>query len=346
MEKYHFNILINKQYHNAGTKAVADAKDILLKNGYLNIEISFIKSLYLMPYNLLKLTFKLTKYFLAIKPASLVVVQYPLLGINKYFSKYIKFLNKKGCKVACIIHDIDSIRSKDNASKIKKEINTLLAYDAVIAHNVSMSKWLRDNGYLGEIIVLELFDYLSSGKTVVNNTNLADVVFAGNLGRCVFLKDINKIKAPAINLYGPGLNTEVINNSLNIKWLGSFSPEQIINELSGKFGLVWDGVSINESTGLMGDYMRFNSPHKVSLYLACGMPVIVPESAAIAPIILNKGIGFTVNNLTELQQKISEISENEYLEMKTKAEAVGALLRTGNSLEQALKQLELLDMPK
>ena len=48
------------------------------------------------------------------------------------------------------------------------------------------------------------------------------------------------------------------------------------------FGLVWDGTSLDGCNGRYGEYLKFNNPHKTSLYLSCGIPVIIWKEAALA----------------------------------------------------------------
>ena len=55
--------------------------------------------------------------------------------------------------------------------------------------------------------------------------------------------------------------------------------------LFGSFGLVWDGMSSETCKGSFGEYLRINNPHKTSLYLASGIPVIIWSKAALAEFI-------------------------------------------------------------
>lgn len=294
-----------------------------------------------MPFNLIRLIGMLFYYSTKIKPGSLVLAQYPLLGINKFAGLFLRSLRKKKCKVACIIHDIDSIRSLDNAEKIKNEIRILSNYEAVIAHNGSMADWLKSNGYTGQIVVIALFDYLvQKGSVPTNNFNSADVVFAGNLGRCGFLKDLKKLEEISFGIYGPGLITEAIKDADNVKWKGVFTPEEIVNVLEGRFGLIWDGTSFETCTGVMGEYLKYNTPHKVSLYLTCGIPVIVPATAAIAGYIKSNNLGITVNSLTELKDKLAILTEPAYQEMRANAIRFRSLLIRGDFLSKAVNRLE------
>ena len=342
MEKYHFNIrLDNVRYKHAGSKAVEDCRQILVNNGFTDLEISFLKKAYLLPFNLIRLIGMLFYYRIKIKPGSLLIAQYPLLGINKFIGPFLRSLRRKKCKVACIIHDLDSIRSLDNAEQIKNEIRILSNYDAVIAHNGSMADWLKSNGYGGKIVEIELFDYLVQKNIVpTNNFNDPDVVFAGNLARCGFLRDLKKLRDVSFGIYGPGFIPELIKDADNVKWKGVFSPEEIVNIIEGRFGLIWDGTSIETCTGVMGEYLKYNTPHKVSLYLTCGIPVIVPQTAAIAAYIKSKNLGISVNSLTELKDKLSLLTEPAYQEMRLNAIKFRSLLIQGNFLSKAVGRLE------
>lgn len=344
MHRYHFNVKIDRKYNNAGSKATEDCKSILLKTGSKDLEISFIKVWYLMPFNLIKLLLTLACYLVTIHPRSLFVVQYPLQGINPYFKYYIKLLKRKGCFVACIIHDLDSIRSVYDKRKIDNEIEALFAYDAIISHNTVMTEWLQCNGYKGFISEIFLFDYLlQKGINKVDKTGneKQQIAFAGNLGRGNFLPQLSKLKTRfCLNLYGSGLNKEVLDNNSNIRWLGTFSPTEIVNEISGDFGLVWDGESVEDLEGLMGEYLKYNTPHKTSLYLTAGLPVIVPKKAAIAEYVETNNIGICVDNLIEISERVAEVEDGMYRKMKENVRLTGEKLQKGYYLSKALSRIE------
>ena len=44
----------------------------------------------------------------------------------------------------------------------------------------------------------------------------------------------------------------------------------------------------NEAMDVVKDYLRINNPHKTSLYLACGIPIITWNKAAIAQYVRKK----------------------------------------------------------
>ncbi|MDB5245622.1 MAG: beta,6-galactofuranosyltransferase, partial [Segetibacter sp.] len=341
MNKYHFNININDRSNTSGTKAQDDCKGVLQRNGYRNIEIGFIKSTFLLPFNLAKLFLTLIYYIFTIPCQSLIMVQYPLKGINRFFKYFIRLLRIKDCKFFCIIHDLESIRRKPGKVEVKKEIEAVLAYDAVISHNTSMSNWLTENGYTKHIEEIVLFDYLiednKQGKHIseFDNENIA-VAFAGNLNKADFITDLSNASFSFnINLYGPLKSMQAFKNK-KIVWHGSFSPEVIVEELEGHFGLIWDGDSTDHISGSMGNYLKYNTPHKTSLYLVAGLPVIIPENAAIADFVRTNNVGFCIKNLAAISKVTGEISNDSYWEMKKIELLMRDKLKNGWYLDQAL----------
>lgn len=123
-------------------------------------------------------------------------------------------------------------------------------------------------------------------------------------------------------------------------WHGSFKPEDLPSELKGDFGLVWDGTSAETCAGNTGEYLKYNNPHKTSLYLASGMPVIVWRQAAIADFVLENGVGIAVDSLYGLDHVIANISDEEYRTMCENVNRIGEKLRSGyyfmNALEKCL----------
>lgn len=291
----------------------------------------------------------LNKHLKEIENNSYVVVEWPIIN-NPSTNKMIKILKAKQCNVVLIIHDIGSLRFlKDE--EISTDINMFNKFDAVISHNKHMSRWLKDNGLKTKCIDLEIFDYVLPkqyhGKMINdNNKNLDNnkVVFAGNLGeyKSGFLykiknEDLNNVE---LKLYGPNVEKDKLDDS--IKHYGSFGPEEITVNLNGSYGLLWDGESVETCAGELGEYLKYNNPHKVSLYIASRLPLIVWEKAAVAEYVKENNIGITVGSLNEISTKLSEVKN--YEEMKNNIEKLRTKLINGeymlNALNEAFKQIE------
>ena len=101
-------------------------------------------------------------------------------------------------------------------------------------------------------------------------------------------------------LYGINYDEQNI-TSLNVEYKGAFLPNEIPSKLEGSFGLVWDGDSTDGCNGASGDYIRYNNPHKLSLYISSCLPVIVWSQAAIADFVRQHNIGFCVDKLIDIR---------------------------------------------
>ena len=127
-----------------------------------------------------------------------------------------------------------------------------------------------------------------------------------------------------------------------ITYDGAFQADDLIDHMSGSYGLLWDGPSPDTCAGPYGSYMRVNTPHRISLFLACGIPVIVWDQSAMAPLVLEHGIGFAVSALGEIPAKRMEISAEQHSEMAKKAWLTGARLRRGENTASILEQIRQL----
>ena len=130
---------------------------------------------------------------------------------------------------------------------------------------------------------------------------------------------------------------------MNVEYKGSFKPNEIPYKLDGSFGLIWDGNSIDTCAGSVGEYMKYNNPHKLSLYIASGLPVIVWKQAAVAKFVEDNNIGFTVNSLKEIADQIDKLTEEDYknylVNIKKLQEKVCNGYFTNRALDEAEKYL-------
>ena len=92
----------------------------------------------------------------------------------------------------------------------------------------------------------------------------------------------------------------------NINYHGSFGVDEIPSKLTRGFGLVWDGDSLDGCRGQSGQYLRYNNPHKLSLYLSSGLPVVIWTGAAEAGFVREHGVGLCVDSLNDLEVQQEE----------------------------------------
>ena len=337
--KYQFCIRFeNTTTNTAATKAVLDCNEIFLQEGYKDYTLTVWDNAKKFRYYL-RLAKELTIFFTSIKRHSIVGIQYPLLSINNVFNVFIKLARLKGVRFFCVIHDLESLRTGGQDEKaVAKEISNLNYFDIIIVHNPLMHNWLRQNGLRREAISLQLFDYLSPRKAA--DTNVAftkTIAFAGNLSKSTFIYGLDKIADWQFNVYGPNFSDKKVNGG-NVRWQGEYGTSQIVSELAGAFGLIWDGSEIEKCDEILGNYLKYNNPHKFSLYIAAGLPVIAPADSAIGVFIRQHNIGLLVSSLYDLEN--IEVSAGEYAMMKSNVTALSNKVAGGYYFKSAISTAE------
>ena len=87
----------------------------------------------------------------------------------------------------------------------------------------------------------------------------------------------------------------------------------------------------------VGEYLRYNASHKLSLYLASGMPVIVWQESGVAAFVNKNHLGLTVNSLEELPERIGKLTENEKALISEGVGIMSEKIRHGEMLRNCLK---------
>lgn len=315
---------------DAGPKAKVDIENILRREYSANIQTVKLsedivnkKQLY---------TFRLKKAFFLLKnmfKTDILIIQAP-------FSKNAK-INIPANKKIVIIHDIEGLRTQ-NSSVLDSELSFYNSCDVIISHNEIMSKFLKENNVTTPIIDLEIFDYLFEGenKRLPFNINTPVIAYAGNLKKSPFIYSLDSSKMNfELNLYGVGIDKD-INSKILFK--GSFTPDDLPDNIKGDLGLVWDGAydSSDELENLK-KYTKYNNPHKLSCYIATGIPVIVWNKSAAAKFVKKYDIGYTINNIYEINNlDFSDYNKKLKNIEQIRSKIIGGYF-TKKALDQALK---------
>ena len=356
------NYFVNEKSINASSGKVASGKarqdinNILKKIGYTPINIhvagdtdaSREKMTFLKKMQSHYKVYKAWKRAIApFKAGDRIVLQYPVINHTLLMEKISKKLKNKNVKLILIIHDLSVLRfnldkkSKIRSYRIRFEENTMLKIaDYIISHNDIMSEYIYNSNYKGEIIPLTVFDYLID-KGVLDEIPIrrkeSPIIIAGNLAK---EKAGYAYALPGnycFNLYGIKYTGE--ENDM-ISYKGSFDADKLPYHLEGGFGLVWDGPDIDGCSGEYGNYLKYNNPHKVSLYLACGIPVIIWSKAAMSKFIKDNKVGIVIDSLSDIHNKLSSISAEEYNDMLKNTKIISARLRDGYYTKEALKKVD------
>lgn len=273
-----------------------------------------------------------------IENGSTLLVQVPFLNLaNRTHTNILNICSKKGVKVICFIHDINELRGTN--AENNQPFYELLSYaSAVISHNKKMTEHLITKGIQKKrIIDLEVFDYLLDTHEKVSKFR-KQIIIGGNLDveKVQYLKSINRIKGCKIVLYGP--NYSLRDEFNNIEYRGVVPADELPYKLDEGFGLVWDGDSIETCNGLFGNYLRYNNPHKLSMYLASGLPVIIWNQAAEASFVKENGLGITVESLLEMEDIFNNLTEIEYDEYERNVHKIRTKIISGCYAREALEK--------
>ena len=295
--------------NHAGSKARLDADKII---GEFCEELTHIE-IKSYPSKFAKLKDKVSPCYLSkLKKLTFTKGQKILLQYPFYFDRITNKILKKFAlqnETTLLLHDVDALRNFGKTS-VGEEINFLNSAKLLITHNEFMTAKLKELGVTTKTTELTLFDYLLTDIPDIKRNLGKTIAFPGNLQKSVFLRDeaMAKINA-AFHLYG-GENPDL--KAANLHYMGGFSPEVIPHKLTESFGLVWDGENVSTCAGSFGEYLRYNNPHKLSLYIAACLPVITWNEAAIAKFIKANNIGFCVDSLEEIPHKIESLTDEDY----------------------------------
>lgn len=332
-KKYFIQQYLQEEYLHGGVGGT-DAERILLAKGFEPVFFPFHHEFSLRA-KISRFWF-LIKTFFAIKKGDVVVFLFPVYAnMNRLL---LKWLRQKDTRLICYIADINGLKD-GNDELLKEEIEFFRQFSYFIVHNDKMKEWVhaRVSAHCKTASV-EFFDFLT--KPVNRQPGIShDIAFAGNLAKSSFLRDLHLLEAngPSLHfhLYGAGQDAEVLAQG-NVTYHGTEKPYELPGKLEGSFGLLWDGDNIDKPGGALGNYMRYISHHKLSLYIISGLPVIVPAFAASAPLIEKYEIGFAINSLFEIEERIKKLSPEMYRKMQLNMQPLAEKISRGECLGWAI----------
>lgn len=334
--KYFIQEHLHKEIFHGGIGNI-DAEKILLARQFQPILFPYMDN-FSWKAKLARIT-HLRKVSRSIGPGAVVVFQFPLYArVHKMLARMLA--KRKDVRVICLIADINGLKD-GNDRLLDKEIKELKRYHHFIVHNEKMRQWLGRSIGQRQYAQLEFFDFLAPVPDT-RRVKAKSVVFAGNLEKSGFLSNLKLWQSACpgvqLDLYGMGYSSgnPVLNN---VSLRGCLEPYSLPAVLDNSFGLIWDGDSIEGSKGSLGNYMQYISHHKLSLYVLSGLPVITASWAASVDIVEKYRIGFAVNSMLEIEERINAITDEEYAEMAANARKLAPRIAKGENLARALVEL-------
>lgn len=285
----------------------------------------------------------------ALGEGDVLLVQFPLVAHTVFTGRIMRECQRRGARVVLVVHDLETLRAalRGDAGPLRRlrllleEQSALKAADYVVAHNASMTGLLESEcGVSSErILTLGIFDYLmpdGHGGGSCRCELEGPLVVSGNLSPDKAAYAYSLPGDIPFNLYGVGYAGE---GRENVSYFGSFAPDDLPGVIEGSFGVVWDGESCETCSGVYGEYLRVNNPHKTSSYLAMGLPVLIWDQAALAPFILENGLGMAAPSIAEGWRRVQEMTVLEYEGMRRRVKEMSEKLRGGYFTKQVVESL-------
>jgi len=237
----------------------------------------------------------------------IVIFQSPTWNGWEFDAEFVAKLKDLRVKLVIFIHDVIPLMFRDNAYLMPTYMEMFNQADVIIAPSQQMVNRLCEAGLTVEKILIQEFWDHPHNLSLNQPAELQNWVYETPLR--VFANE-------------PKSNPEA-----NLVIEGWKRNEELLMELSkGGFGLVWN-TQYNDGENV--DYYEMNISHKLSTYLAAGIPVIVPNTLSNSHLIEERGLGFAVNSLEEANQLVQNMAPESYQEISSRAQGFAFLLKEG-----------------
>jgi hypothetical protein len=338
---------INEKNNDAGTKANADIADIAEKLGYQKVLLRTCTTKEgMIPKIQRQLAYipEWNRCYEEIEDGAVVLLQHPFH--HKHLTReriLTKLKEEKHVRYICFVHDVEELRAFRYNDYYRQEFAYMMQIaDVLIVHNEVMLQYFVEQGCPKEKLVnLQIFDYLNPCASRGLPQYEKAITVAGNLDttKCEYIGQLGQLKETTVNLYGPNYD-ERMRSFENVHYLGVYPPDEVPKHLTAGFGLVWDGNSLNGCQGQAGQYLRYNNPHKLSLYLSSGLPVVIWKGAAEAAFVEQHGVGICVESILDLEKILQQLELTEYERMAKAVADISARLRSGHYATVALEKAD------
>jgi hypothetical protein len=285
--------------------------------------------------------------------ADVILTIYPYICINlrrnyllrKLESMLISWISKNVHSILYIIdlpieraiisgelNDEEYNRACEIERRIFNSFDILLVFNEAMKRKIQEKYGFNDNKFIS----FEVLDYWikDDGVFIPRFQKPIKIAFlASNLNQKYFswIKEIPSSKEATFSFFGT--SGEWINNLKreNLRYEGFIPPENVPKILKKyHFGLIYYNTSFKE-------YLQYGSTSKFSAYIAAYLPILSPSNLPYLNHLNKKyGTGLTFNSLIEIPRLLSNLSENEYHELRKNCIELGEKIRQGYFLKRAL----------
>lgn len=267
------------------------------------------------------------------------------IGLNApiYNDTLINKINAYGGHPVLFLHDVSEFLYGED----KLWPGTVAFYNkfsVVIAHTEQMKKLIEKSGVTSPIITLGIFDYLRETQFSSKPKFEKSVTVAGNIFKTPDVADW-KYKTK-LRVWSP---REEATEYENIIHMGSSDPDTLPSLINSGFGLVWYSDSPDDEDAQnhfkSEYYSTLNSAHRLSLYLAAGIPLIVKRNLAQAKMVEDNKIGIVIDKIEEIDGIMSKMTEKKYNELVENVSKFQGLVTNGFFTQRAFQRsIEIIEL--
>ena len=235
-------------------------------------------------------------------------------------------------KLIVFVHDMPPYMWESERYLIPNYVDIYNHADVLIVPTKAFLEKIREVGVtVPKVIIQHFWDYPTPIDESLVPTFQKVVNFAGKADKFTFVKEwkYEQVKLAVTS------QPEEWAEGKHISCLGWYREDALLVDAlrkSGGFGLHW------AEDPYWFEYMKINASYKLSLYLAAGLPVIVPDSHPERERIVSGHLGIAVSSLDEAIEYIDGMQEEEYNAMREAAAEFGKLLRDGWMTKRILSE--------
>lgn len=254
-----------------------------------------------------------------IQAGDIVICQFPTWNGLKFERILLEHIRVYRAHVVIFVHDFEPLMLEAWRHKFQETIDLYNQAEVLIVASYALRDYMLENGIRKDMkfVIQEIWDYPTDICFMDKPILKKEIHFAGHAEKFTFINGWN-YEVPLTAYSSASCSGE---NMRNRGWM---NPSTLLLELSkGGFGLVW---SENET---VYQYIKFCNSTKTSLYLAAGIPVIVPRGISNQYLIEENHLGIAVDSLEEAVEKVRGMTEEEYAGYVAHVGKFAPLLRQG-----------------
>ena len=252
----------------------------------------------------------------------IVIYQAPSWNGREYDWLFLDKCRALNAKIVTFIHDVPPLMFPSNYYLMPEYIEKYNLSDLIIVPSEKMKDKLIEEGLtVDKILIQGMWDHVHN-YSLPYPSYQKKLYFAGALNRFPHIADWSY--SVPLDVFSNETEQLTGDNVVCQGWKSD--PELLFALAKGGFGLVW-GTSANPADE--EEYYKLNISHKVSTYLAAGIPVIVPSYLSTAEMIREKGLGYVADSLEEVNRLVDETTPEAYTDMLERVQKFSFLLREG-----------------